>query len=94
MKRWGQTAIFLVCVLFSVSAAYNVMSDNAEVEKLAKSVACSDNPASDKGCDAQTTRMERTPLAQSFTLHTTRRTVEVRCTRALIFAGDYRCAIP
>ncbi len=94
MKRWVQTAIFLICVLFSVSAAYNVMADNAEVEKLAVSVACSDNPATQKGCNAQTTRMERTPFAQSFTLHTTRRTVEVRCARAFIFAGDYACTIP
>ncbi|MFO0761065.1 MAG: hypothetical protein U0359_31595 [Byssovorax sp.] len=93
MKRWGQTLIFVLCVLFSVAAAYNVMSDNAEVEKLAVAAACSDNPATQKGCDAQKTRIERTPLAQTFEIHTSRRTVEVRCTRALVFVGDYACAV-
>lgn len=93
MKRWGQTAIFLLCVLFSVASAYNVLSDNADVEKLAIVAACSDNVGTQKGCDAQKTRMERTPLAQTFELKTSRRTVEVRCTRAFVFVGDYGCSV-
>lgn len=89
MKRAVQTIIFLLCVVFSVAAVVNVLADNAEVEALAVAAACADQGTT---CHPQKTRMERTPLAQSFELVTPKRTVEVRCVRALVLVGDYACS--
>jgi hypothetical protein len=88
MKRAGQTLFFLVCVLFTVLAVYNVQSDNAGVLVLASESACHGEPAT---CRAQMTRMERTPFGQTFELATSKHKVEVRCVRALVLIGDYSC---
>jgi hypothetical protein len=90
MKRAVQTIIFVLCVVFSVAAVVNVLSDNAEVEALAVAAACVDQGTT---CHPQKTRMERTPLAQSFELVTPKRTVQVRCARALVLVGDYACTV-
>ena len=91
MKRALQSGLFFVCVLASAAGMYNVMSDNAEVEKLAQQIACGDEgPA----CRAQKTMMERTPIAQTFTFVTGKhKDVGVRCSRAFVLAGDYACAM-
>ena len=90
MKRFLQIAIFLLCVLFSVAAVYNVVSDNAEVERMASAVACGDQGAR---CSPQMTRLERTPFAQTFEYVTAKRTVGVRCSRAFVMVGEYSCAL-
>jgi hypothetical protein len=90
MRRWSQTAIFLACVFFSVTAAYNVMSDNIEVERMATEVACGDQGAT---CRAQKASMSRTPFAQVFEYVTPKRTVGVRCTRAFVMVGEYACVL-
>jgi hypothetical protein len=87
MKRAIQSGIFFACVGLSALGAYNVMSDNAEVEKLAESTACK----GEVGCRAQKTRMERTPIAQTFDYAVAKKTVTVRCTRGMLFVGDYTC---
>jgi hypothetical protein len=91
MRRGIQSAIFVACVLFSVAGAYNVMSDNADVESLAQATACGDGKAA---CKAQKTFMERTPLAQTFEFATgaAGKKVSVRCARAFVLAGEYTCA--
>lgn len=89
MKRAVQTLIFVLCVVFSVAAVVNVIADNAEVEALAVATACADQGTT---CHPQKTRMERTPLAQSFELVTPKRTAWVRCVRALVLVGDYACS--
>jgi hypothetical protein len=90
MRRAVRIFIFAACVFFSVAGAYNVMADNAEVEKLAAEKACGDQGA---GCRAQKTEMERTPIAQTFAYSTPKRIVGVRCTRSLIFVGEYACLV-
>jgi hypothetical protein len=90
MRRWGSLFVFLICVAFSASAIYNVMHDNADVERKATSVACAQQEA---GCHAQKTREERTPFAQTFEFATAKRVVGVRCTRELVMVGDYACAL-
>lgn len=90
MKRAVQLSLFVLCVLFSAGAVYNVFSDNAEVEQGARAVACGDQGAS---CSPQLTRMERTPFGQTFEFVTAKRTVGVRCTRAFVLAGAYACAL-
>ena len=90
MRRAFQTILFLLCLVFSVAAAVNVLGDNAEVEAMAKAIACAGEGAT---CRPQTTRMERTPLAQSFEFMTAKRKVEVRCSRALFLVGEYSCAL-
>ena len=95
MSRAFQSGGFLLCVLLSVGGAYNVLSDNADVEHLAQETACGGNgtrPA-DPSCHPQKTRMERTPLAQTFDFATGKRQVVVRCARAAILAGDYTCEL-
>ncbi len=54
MRRALQSTFFFLCVLFSVAGAYNVMSDNADVEHLAESTACGGDGAT---CRAQKTFM-------------------------------------
>ncbi|WP_437901326.1 hypothetical protein [Sorangium sp. So ce124] len=101
MKRFGQLALFALCVAFSVSAVYNVVSDNADVERRAALVACGEDGAASApeprrpsaGCRAQMTRLERTPFGQTFEFTTAKRTVDVRCERALVFAGEYSCKL-
>jgi hypothetical protein len=90
MKRAGQNLLFLLCVVFTITAAYNVMSDNAEVEGMASTVACGNEGQS---CRPQKTRMERTPFAQTFEFVTTKRKVEVRCVRAFVLLGEYACTL-
>jgi hypothetical protein len=88
MKRAGQISIFVLCVAFSVGALFNVMADNADVEKMAAAVACGEQGPS---CRAQLTRMERTPFGQTFGMVTPKRTVDVVCRRAFLMAGEYSC---
>ncbi|XXX71609.1 hypothetical protein WMF30_28575 [Sorangium sp. So ce134] len=101
MKRFVQLALFALCVAFSVSAAYNVFSDNAEVERMAALVACGEDGGAgapeprrpSEGCRAQMTRLERTPFGQTFEFTTAKRTVDVRCERAFVLAGAYSCKL-
>jgi hypothetical protein len=95
MKRWLQSSVFVLCVLFSAAGAYNVLSDNAEVERLAEEAACGGGvgKAAQLGCTAKKTMMERTPLAQTFEFATTKKQVTVRCARAAVFVGDYACEL-
>jgi len=91
MKRALQSGLFFACVLASAAGMYNVMSDNAEVEKLAQETACgAEGPAT---CRAQKTLMERNPIAQRFDFALPKRTVTVRCTRAFVLVGDYGCTV-
>lgn len=102
MKRSLQTAVFVACVVFSVAGAYNVMSDSAEVEKLAEEVACStDTPAvkppragtKTTECHARMTSHGRTPIAQTFEFNTTKGPTVVRCGRSLVLVGEYACTV-
>ncbi len=101
MKRFLQLAIFGFCVAFSVSAAYNVLSDNAEVERMAALVACGEDGAASsgeqrrasEGCRAQMTRLERTPFGQTFEFATAKRSAGVRCEREFVLAGEYTCKL-
>ena len=101
MKRFVQLAIFALCVAFSVSAVYNVVSDNADVERRAALVACGEDGSetapeprrASAGCRAQMTRLERTPFGQTFEFVTAKRTVDVRCARAFVLAGEYSCKL-
>jgi hypothetical protein len=90
MKRAGQFLIFFLCVAFSVAAVVNVMSDNAEVERMAAAVACGEQGPN---CRAQMSRLERTPFGQTFEMITAKRTVDVVCRRAYVMAGDYACKL-
>lgn len=101
MKRFVQLLLFGLCVVFSVSAAYNVFSDNAEVERRAALVACGEDSAKGapargsegNGCRAHLTRMERTPFGQTFEFTTAKRAVDVRCERAFVLLGEYTCRL-
>jgi hypothetical protein len=90
VKRALEVLAFLLFVGAGVAAAYNVMSDNHDVEAMATVVACSTEVAS---CKPQTTRIERSPIAQSFSIVTAKRSVDVRCVRALYLVGEYSCAL-
>jgi hypothetical protein len=90
VKRYGQFFIFFICLAFSVCAAYNVMSDNFHVQRMAGEVACG---TQGKECPARMTRMERTPFGQTFEMVTPKRTVDVICRRELIMVGDYSCRL-
>ena len=46
-----------------------------------------------EGCRRRMTRLERTPFGQTFEFTTAKRAVDVRCERALVFAGEYSCKL-
>lgn len=91
MKRAGQILLTVLCVVFSASAVYNVFSDNTEVELRARGVAC-EGQAATCGASAKVTRLSRTPFGQTFEFATPKRSVGVRCSRALVLVGEYSCA--
>ena len=75
-------------LLATILALYNVYGDNTELVKRAEGLACG-------GKCVRLLRAQRTPIEQSFTFQTSlqpTRTLEVRCQRALLFAGDYACS--
>jgi hypothetical protein len=85
-------------ILLAVASAigvYNVISDNAEVERLAQEAACGGGvgkPAQ-LGCTARKTMMERTPIGQTFQFATTHKEVTVKCSRSMLLIGDYACEL-
>jgi hypothetical protein len=91
VRRYLQGGVTLFLVAASVLGVYNVISDNAEVERLAESTACK-GEKNEATCRVQKTRMERTPFAQTFDYATpSKKQVTVRCARALVFVGEYAC---
>lgn len=90
MKRAAQAFVFVACVFFTVTGLYNVMSDNIEVVRMAEALACKDEKPP---CKGQMTRMERNPIAQSFEISTSKRRVDIRCTRAFYLVGEYACVL-
>ena len=91
MRRHASVALFVVCIVLSIAGLINVFADNIEVIHMANEVACGDQG---KDCNAKMTRMERTPISQTFEIVTPKRTVDVRCRRLLFFFGPYSCALP
>jgi hypothetical protein len=96
MKRWFGNGMGVLLILASAIGVYNVISDNAEVERLAAEVACGGGgggKASQPGCSAKKTMMERTPIAQTFEFATAKRQVTVRCARSALLVGEYACEL-
>ena len=91
MRRGVSIGVFALCVAISVAGLVNVMADNADVIRKANAVACGDLGPE---CKADMTRMERTPISQTFEIVTPKRKVDVRCVRGLYFVGEYSCRLP
>jgi hypothetical protein len=80
-----RSLVSLVIAVVSVLGLINVYSDNTEVEAEARQLACT-------GCDATLTRLERSPIAQTFYLQIDAATEAiVRCQKGAIFVGSYEC---
>jgi hypothetical protein len=83
------TFVGLVFVAVTVLTIYDWVCDNLDVVRMAEQEACADEA---DGCRAKVTLLMRTPITQSFELATGRRPrVHVRCTRACVLLGDYKC---
>ena len=95
MKRRLGNAVGLLLIVASLVGVYNVVADNADVEKLAEEAACGGGPgkAAVPGCTARKTMIERTPLAQTFEFATAKKSVTVRCARSAVLVGEYACAV-
>lgn len=98
VKRILRPVLSVVLIGASVLGLLNVFGDNAEEEAAAKRLAC----GAQSDCDAQITRLSRTPLGQSFTFglgyeggkRGQRPTeVSVSCKRAYVLLGSWACAI-
>ncbi|MBK8254655.1 MAG: hypothetical protein IPK82_18580 [Polyangiaceae bacterium] len=103
MKKAARMIVFVLCVAFTIAAIVNVFGDNTEVEQMAKAMACEGVAVKPvpvtappgtrpSDCPMAMTKMSRTPLGQSFEYSGKNGTKRIRCTRSLIFAGDYSCA--
>ena len=98
MRRWLQNSLGVLLIVASVLGVYNVASDNAEVEALAKEAACGGGVGkpSQLGCTAQKTMMERTPFGQTFEFATNNKkqaSVTVKCRRSAVLVGEYACEL-
>lgn len=93
MKRAAQAFVFFACAFFTITGLYNVMSDNIEVVRMAKELACKDEKPKCTEQTAQMTRMERNPIAQTFEISTPKRRLDIRCTRAFYLVGPYGCEL-
>ncbi|EYF03698.1 hypothetical protein [Chondromyces apiculatus] len=89
MKRAAQTLLIFLCLAFTAAAAFNVFSDNTEVEQLARTVACRDESS---GCAPTLTQLSRTPFGQSMQFSTLKKNVGIRCSRTLMLVGPYECS--
>ena len=82
-----RSVLIVLCLVVTAASVMNVFVDNEEVRALAEKTGC--------GAAAPTcamTRMERTPLHQSFEFVSKKETAEVVCTRSAILFGAYTCA--
>lgn len=86
MQQAIKPALSVLLVLLSILGLFNVYGDNSDVEAMAKEVAC-------EGCESTLTRLERTPIAQTFHLQTQKALFVVKCQRAGIFLGNYDCKV-
>ena len=101
MRRWLNSSLGFLLIVASALGVYNVASDNADVERLAKEAACGGGPGKNAqlGCTAQKSQMVRTPWAQTFDFATTMvptkksSSVTVRCMRSAILVGEYGCEL-
>jgi hypothetical protein len=100
MRRWLRSSVGFFLVVASILGAYNVLSDNADVERLAQQVACDAAQTPPRGgaaapavCSASKTMMERTPIAQSFEYATGKKQVRIRCMRSAVLVGEYACEV-
>jgi hypothetical protein len=84
--------LLLVALTAAALGAWNVYADSKPVEARARAAACSGQGA---GCVARQDGMyAKTPFCHDISLRTSpKRKVEVRCTRAYVFLGDYVCTI-
>jgi hypothetical protein len=90
-----RSAFYLLCVVVTIAGLLNVFGDNAGVQSAAESVACGT-----PGCSLRVTRIERTPIGQSFTFQlqlvqqgadASKASVDVHCKRSLYLVGEYSC---
>lgn len=86
MQQAIKPALSVILILLSVLGLINVYGDNSDVEAMAREVACN-------SCESTLTRLERTPIAQTFHLQTDRELIVVECQRAGIFVGSYDCEV-
>lgn len=85
LKHYARFAFVLAILAVSIAGLYNVFGDAAELVPMAKQAAC-------PGALCGMTRLDRTPFAQTFTFNTPKGdAIEVKCTRAAVFVGEYAC---
>jgi hypothetical protein len=84
MQQMIRPAVSILLIVLSVLGLINVYGDNTDVEAMARDKAC-------PGCESNLTRVERTPISQTYHLQTDAGTKVVSCQRSGIFFGSYSC---
>ena len=80
----ARKALSLLIIGVTILGLYNVIADNAEVLAMAKRVACGTSECSQ-------TKESRWPWGQGFTFQSKQGSVEISCSRSLVFLGPYEC---
>ena len=90
MKRFASAAFLILCIGVSIACAINVFADNTGLVTQAGELACKGLACAKP---AALTRVDRTPIAQTFTFAAGKAGtgVTVRCARAAILVGEYAC---
>ena len=86
MRRFVRILVIAACIAFTAGALNNVMGDATEVEKLAAEAACGPSP-----CNAQKTKIVRTPFGHHYEFAVPSGRAEVDCARTAYLFGEYRC---
>ena len=87
--RWFFRLLALVAIPVGIASFYNVYADEPALEKTAHAAACRDRGAK---CGARMTRQARMPWKRAYVYALGDGRVQVDCTRAWLFIGDYSCA--
>jgi hypothetical protein len=89
--RINLPAIFgLIILAIVIAGVTNVYADAGPIERLARARVCERHAPP---CRERLGRVLRTPFFHDMDFTDGGRSVTVRCSRSLIFVGDYACAV-
>jgi hypothetical protein len=87
--RWLPRALAIVAIPIGIASFYNVYADEPALESSAHAVACGARGAR---CSARMSKQARMPWKRAYVFSGGDGRVQVDCTRAFVFFGDWACA--
>ncbi len=79
-----------VIIAIVIAGVVNVYADAGPIERMARARVCERHPGP---CRERLGRVLRTPFFHDMDFTEGGRSVTVRCSRSLVFVGEYACAV-